>query len=762
MRSSIMRLVQPPIALATGAILVLAGQVAQATSPSFTDQSSAAGINFLHQPIGDVPVWPQFGGGTVGDFNADGYPDIYLLGGGARADALYINDGDGTFTDRAVAWGLDTLHRGVGAAAFDYDNDGWVDLMVTTMGDAADAPNGASHKLFRNTGAGTFVDVADTAGVSQTNGLASDRAPVFGDYNLDGKLDLFIAGWDKNSGPEVPTGNRLFMNNGDGTFSQTAVAAGVMTDRFLYWGGVFADMDGDRWPELMVPADIGTSHYFVNNRDGTFTRTYVYDPDIVWNAMGNTIGDFDRDARSDWYVTSVWPSVNGEGPDGNRLYLNYGANDLLATPPSAGVDDGGFGWGTVAVDTNHDGWLDIVETNGWAVADQVTGHEYTGEQAYLFMNDGNSGSGITFSEGAIAAGIDYASQGRGLYNLDYDLDGDMDLVFLTNAGPARLYRNDLCDANGCAGNDTNWIQIKLDVGANPNLSPEGWGALVRINHNGVQQSHRMHSAANYLGHGELIAHFGVGADTLVEELRIVWADGFHTVLNNVPVNTRYNLVAKVPLLHGPFVRGETTTMTVRGLKFGEIAYFFMGTEGEGFAEGLCLAQFGGLCRDLLGNSVLLLGQATADETGTAVLDYAVPTGLDAPTVWTQVMVPRGTDGRASFKSNVSEVAVLATNPVDTDADGVLDLSDNCRDVSNANQLDADADGIGNACDADLTQNCLIDFEDLSVLKERMFSDDAAADFDGDGNVSFLDLQVMKDGFFGAPGPSGTANICDAG
>ncbi|MEM9057248.1 MAG: FG-GAP-like repeat-containing protein, partial [Pseudomonadota bacterium] len=200
------------------------------------------------------------GGGAVGDFNGDGYPDLFVIGGGERADALFINQRDGTFVDEADAWGIADRHRGTGATVADYDGDGDADLYVTSLGSVTQLlPEAGQHRLYRNDGNG-FVDVAEVAGVNRTADHPDGFGAAFGDYDLDGDLDLFVAGWH-SVGADGALGSRLFRNRGDGTFDEVTAAAGVVRDSTHAFGAIFADMNHDRYPELLVPGDFGTSRY---------------------------------------------------------------------------------------------------------------------------------------------------------------------------------------------------------------------------------------------------------------------------------------------------------------------------------------------------------------------------------------------------------------------------------------------------------------------------------------------------------------------
>ena len=302
------RSLRPAIGLASVVCACLATPV-NAAAPSFTEVTALAGITHVHSNPLDTTARVMHGGGTVGDFNRDGCPDLFLAGGGLAIDSLYINQCDGTFVDEAVSWGLTDLYRGNGANAADFDGDGWMDLYVTNLGDLPGPPANGQHKLYRNLGNGTFSNVAAAAGVETSDSTPNGFGVTWGDYDLDGDLDLFVGGW-RPEGQAESEGSRLFQNDGDGTFTDVTVSAGVFDDALRGFGAIFADMDGDRYPELLIAGDFGTSRYFINDRDGTFTRRNFVplgEP-IVYNGMGTSIGDVDRDGRFDWWVTSAYPA----------------------------------------------------------------------------------------------------------------------------------------------------------------------------------------------------------------------------------------------------------------------------------------------------------------------------------------------------------------------------------------------------------------------------------------------------------------------
>jgi hypothetical protein len=538
---------------------------AQDGTPGFSNQAAAAGVQFMHSNPTFFTQADYTGGGAAGDFNRDGHMDIFAVSGGNGHDHLFINNGNGTFTDRAVEWGLGLVHLGKGASVADYNDDGWPDIYVTSAG-----PVGASaaghHKLFRNNGNDTFTNVAATAGVNFTHPTQEGGfGAAFGDYDLDGDLDLFVAGFSNSSSNPH---SQLFRNDGDGTFTN-------VTTLINLWGGTsmsvkafaprFADTNGDRYPELLLVGDFGTSRYFRNNANGTFTDVTVsMGAGKDENGMGGTLGDYDNDGHFDWYVASIyWPQLNWTG---NKLYWGSATGAWTVATNAAGCYDGGYGWGCVSVDFDHDGFVDIAETNG----DNST-PMFVGEQAYLWMNDGDG----TFTESALPYGLAHFGAGRGMFDLDYDGDGDQDLMIITNFGLSTLWRNDL------SGTQIAWLRVLLDTTPNDDLAPDGYGSVLSATVGATTYYRHVYGGDNFQSSSELAAHFGLGAASSVDELRVEWSNGMVTVLNDVAVNqtlvvsppvddqwTRIGLgiggTNGVPQLRGqgPLTGGNPVTLTV--------------------------------------------------------------------------------------------------------------------------------------------------------------------------------------------------------
>ena len=471
------------------------------------------------------------GGGAAIDFNNDSLPDLFLLGGGLADDALFKNNGDGTFTDIADRAGLQgPRHLGSSVAAGDFNGDGWVDLFVASHGPVGD-PKPGYHRLYQNNGDNTFTDIAGMAGLAYTSKDVSDGfGAVFGDYDLDGDLDLFVAGWSESG-----SGNKLFRNNGDSTFSDVTDASGLDLLGVRGFSPCFVDTDGDRYPELLLVADFASSRYFVNEGNGTFTNaTSESATGQEWSGMGTTIGDFNNDGLIDWYATAIFDAAPaGLGP-GNKLYINQGHHRFEEVASEAGVDAGGWGWGAVAVDLNHDRMLDLVEVNGWHFEPVSTGFDiYRSDPARLWLAQPN---GI-FTDIATAVSFHHSEMGLTVIDLDYDSDGDRDLAVTAATGGFQLFRNDLSGAN------THWLAVDLDSNQSEGLAPRGVGAVVRVRAGDVWLTRTVGGCVSYLGHGQLTVHFGLGSADVVDELVVEWPNGTTTEIVDLPADQRITIKA---------------------------------------------------------------------------------------------------------------------------------------------------------------------------------------------------------------------------
>jgi hypothetical protein len=517
-----------------GTVLLLVAP-ARATTWRFTDVTGPAGVAYEHGWVD-----PNFGsssarpsslntsGVAAGDYDGDGWVDLYVVRGDIGPNLLFHNRGDGTFAEVGAAAGVAlTGTRGSGPTFADFDGDGRLDLLVLGVGIEVGALT--LPTLFRNRGDDTFADVTATSGLTSNRDSVSS---AFGDYDRDGDLDVFITHWGDDA-PPGPT-QHLWRNNGDGTFTDASATAGIApiyiapeTGRIrdLSFTPNFADIDNDGWPDLLVAGDFHTSQVFRNNRNGTFTNLTNRDVITDENGMGAAVGDYDGDGNLDWLVSSIWDPDqdnmdNNWFVTGNRLYRGHGDGTFEDATEHAGVRAGYWGWAATFADLDNDGHLDIYHTNGWNRGDPKA-YEFHFDPARAFVSNGDG----TFTERSAELGLDDTLPSRGVVAFDYDRDGDVDLFVTSNQGPSRLYRND-------GGNESNWLTVKLR-GRAPNS--EAIGARVRVTSNGTTQLRELHAGSNFVSQDPAEAHFGLGPIRSVT-LEVVWPDGARSVHDPVAAN----------------------------------------------------------------------------------------------------------------------------------------------------------------------------------------------------------------------------------
>ena len=504
------------------------------------------------------------GGAVAEDFDGDGWVDLFVLRGGEAPSLLYINQMDGTFAEEAQARGADLPTKlGAAAAAADYDNDGDIDIVV--------AGQTAPHFLLINSGGGRFT--VDAAMLMEPASFAT--SPSWGDVNNDGMLELVLGEWNSNRAqayelatklgydskliagsiqatPAMDPSTSLFMyrNTGQGRLQLYDFRKQYTAD-FWVFAPRFADLNGDGLTDLAVVSDFGNSRLYLNVGDGMFENA-AGATDVLTDefGMGSAIGDYDNDGDLDWFVSSIFgqtdPSLVGRAGSGNRLYRNESDGALADVTSDAGVRVGGFGWGASFGDLDNDGDLDLYHVNGW-IQDEREGDpvEFNNQPAVLFENLGEGG----FEDVAEQVGAGHRGQGRGVILFDFDNDGDLD-IFLTNnheyalngetpvrnpAAPA-LLRNDTPTAN-------HWLKVTLE--GTPPLHRDGIGSRVYVTSGGVTQMRELHASTNYAAQEPgRIAHFGVGAATVIDEVRAEWVNGETVTLTDVPADQHISIPSR--------------------------------------------------------------------------------------------------------------------------------------------------------------------------------------------------------------------------
>ncbi len=532
------------ILLVVGATVRLVA-AAPPTLPTFEDVTEQAGIHFKHS-FGDHAlnniVEATGPGCAFFDYNNDGHLDIYFVNGrwrqevsdnlgrdlrGKLHNALYRNNGDGTFTDVTEQAGVAGGEGyGMGVSAADYDNDGYLDLYILNYG-----PN----VLYHNSGDGTFTDVSTKSGLADSSWSVS---AAWLDYDHDGRLDVYVANYlaydagkfrDFYAAAGFPgplsykaQPDRLHHNNGDGTFTDVTQNAGLYFPDGRAMSAVATDLNDDGLIDIYVTNDGTPNCYWANRGNGTFenqaTRWGIAFGEGGQGAssMGPVVGDVDRDGRLDLFIPDMGYSC---------LLLNKGKMFIdMTTASNVAVVCGQYtGWGGGLFDYDNDGYLDIFVANGDAH------HEYT-EEAVLLRNDGRG----KFIDVADQSGAYFRQKyvGRGAAVGDYDNDGDLDILVMNLNGPAKLLRNG-------GGNHNHWLTVV------PRLARNGvvaLGARVTVNVGELRMVQEVYGSVGYLSQSDSRVHFGLGAATRAERVEVRWPGGGKSVIENVNADQFVDIV----------------------------------------------------------------------------------------------------------------------------------------------------------------------------------------------------------------------------
>ena len=526
--------------------------------PQFVDVTAQAGITFRHVDgrTGEKYLIETLGSGALFfDYDNDGNLDIYVVNANTippspeNRNVLYRNNGDGTFTDVTDASGLGDIGYGVGCAAADIDNDGYVDVYVTNFG---------ANRLYQNNGDRTFTDITEKAGVGDERWGTSC---AFLDYDNDGDADLYVVNYMKFSLAEnrwwetrgirtycsptdqiagshfVSEPDILYRNNGDSTFSDVTAASGI-SHRALGLAVAVGDYDNDGDADLHIANDMEADRLYQNNGNGTFTETAAlagvgYDENgMPGSGMGSAFGDYDNDGYLDLVVSnaSALPVL---------LYHNERHqffNDVSYVSGVGAVTLPYFKWAVEFFDYNNDGYLDVFVANGHLQENIGLFSDATYAQAdLLFENNGRTHlqaeaaeTGKTplrarFTDVSSAVGLTQLPPkvGRAAAFGDYDNDGDID-IFLNNSNQqATLLRNE-------GGNRNHWIMVQA-IGSSI-------GARITVKAGDLSLIREGRSGASYLSQSEGRVHFGLGAHRQVDLIEIRWPSGRVEQLFNVKAN----------------------------------------------------------------------------------------------------------------------------------------------------------------------------------------------------------------------------------
>jgi enediyne biosynthesis protein E4 len=535
---------------------ITAGGFVDGAPVIFEDVTKQSGLASFHHHSGSAEkstILDAPGSGVaLLDYDNDGWLDIYFINGStvgavketepAPRAALFHNNHDGTFTDVTATAGVANERWGFGVAVADYDNDGWPDIYVANFG---------KNRLYHNNHDGTFTDVAEKAGVA-LGGWST--GPTWGDYDRDGLLDLFVPGYvhydinhpvlagnggvqagacqyrgvDVFCGPLGLIGepDHLFHNNGDGTFTDVSVKARVSDPQLRYgFASVFVDLDDDGWPDLAVANDSSTNYLYRNRRDGTFEDVSyasgfaLSEEGRAQASMGIAVGDYNRDGKLDLFVTTF-------SDDNKTLYRNDGDAAFTDVSFHAGIGMPTIpflSWGTGFLDFDNDGLLDLFIANGhvYPIADKKDWGTTYAQRPLLFRNlDGKRFQEVPAATGSGLASIICA---RGAAFGDLFNDGHIDVVLNNIDSVPTLLRNVTRSAN-------HWLGLKLiaqmPLPMSRLKSPrDATGTKVFLTSGGVRQRADVLSGGSYASNSDPRLHFGLGSNTKVDNLEILWPDG---------------------------------------------------------------------------------------------------------------------------------------------------------------------------------------------------------------------------------------------
>jgi enediyne biosynthesis protein E4 len=536
--------------------------------PQLEDITSSTGITFEHaaDPSKKYIVESMSGGVILFDYDRDGWLDIYFtnaptvamaLKGQKSRSALYHNNHDGTFTDVTDKAGLATPCFAMGGAVGDFNNDGWPDLYVTCLG---------GNVLYKNNGDGTFTDVTAKAGVA--DGRWSTGA-AFGDYDDDGFLDLMVTnyvdfrlndlpgfgtapnckfrGIDVQCGPRglKGAGDALFHNNGDGTFTDVSKSAGVSDPSGYYGlGVVWADFNNSGRPDIYVANDSTPSFLYKNLGHGKFKEiglesgTAVNDDGSEQASMGIAIGDYNHTGHPSIYTTNFSDEYDDlYRNDGNWNFTDVSYQSGIALPSLPWVK-----WGTAFADFDNDGWLDLIAVSGHVypqVDSLPSGSRYREPKIFqLNQTDG------TFCDASDLAGpaLQQPRVSRGLAVGDLFNDGNVDAVIGDIDGAPMILRN-----HGISGR--NWVSFEL---AGTKSNRMAIGARMKLIAGGMTQTDEVHSGGSYLSQNDTRLHFGLGNAKKIDRVEIRWPSGAVETLTDLAPNQFYEVLEGSGIV--PFAR----------------------------------------------------------------------------------------------------------------------------------------------------------------------------------------------------------------
>ncbi len=516
--------------------------MAQITLPTFefVDVTSTAGLQFYASPPG------MAAGVAVADIDDDGDLDFYLPNDDKTPAQLYRNEG-GHFVEVAAAAGLDLETGDRVALWIDTDGDGDLDLFT-----ANDIPGDTtSYRLHRQDPGFLFTDVTASAGVHVRSSGLHRGGLCAGDINQDGNLDIYCAMWDNES---PSSDHHLFLNDSDGTFTDISLSSGIMTGAGpAQWQPVMYDFNGDGWLDISVAVDFTENHLWINQTDNTFVDiAAACGADILFNDMGQALGDFDQDGDFDVYLTNI--HQGGKHNVLLRNESNSGSVSFTEVSHQNGVEDGAWGWGCTFFDADNDGDLDLAATNGFSQ------QAWLDDRTRFFMNRGRGPRWYT-KDLAAGVGLDDDLWGSCLVAFDYDRDGDQDLLQTTLNDTIRLLEN----------RQRSWVPTS-EVGRflvvkprMPGANRRAIGAEITAQAGTSSQIRVITAGISCLGQEPAEACFGFGTVPTAADVSVNFPDGQSVSVPSVPLDGIVE-IAPPPLTYFQLERGSLTAGGVLALR----------------------------------------------------------------------------------------------------------------------------------------------------------------------------------------------------
>lgn len=494
--------------------------------PEFDDSCIERVVGDPYPVIEDCSVQRSPGGAAIADYDGDGWPDVFLPRPGMR-DLLYRNLGGEAFEEVGLQMGLAEEARSTGASWADLDLDGDLDLVVSTQGDQA-------HRIYLQREGGFEPLPRDWADAFQGGMGVGGTSVQIGDLDLDGYPDLIFLEWmwESQLVEGAPQHARILRNrgvSGDPQFDDVTVEIGLSEwvdgdVATMGFSASTADFNLDGWPDLLIAADYGKARLYLGDGQ-TLTELDDSGLETVDYAMGTAIADIDGDGDLDAYISSIGkvPGVEidfGEPADYNHVLLNDGTG-RFSSDPSSGADTCSFSWGTLAADLDLDGRIDLASTNGWYHVDPILNQSYREDRSCLFLRESPQVEAAQgrprFANRSGPANFSDRGQGRGLYAFDFDRDGDLDLLEVRNGEPAILWQNDKVPVRA-------WLNVEARGLAGTADQRQALVA-VRRSEGDDWRIEAIGQNSTFLGHGELMASFGLGYHAgSVAGVRVCWPD----------------------------------------------------------------------------------------------------------------------------------------------------------------------------------------------------------------------------------------------